>query len=104
METNVIPGDRAIIVNSRVPENIGVVVDVVREYTGGPLGSMTECETLPGVTWVVESLGRKIIKVGRRTGTRFHEQVTAMHDSCLRPLRDSDGVDHISLRRVEEPA
>lgn len=104
--TNVRPGDRAIIVSSRVPANVGIVVEVVEPYAGGPLpgnGPATYRFGSGDVAWVVESLGRKILKLGVVTQELYREQVTAMADECLRPLRDSDSQDEMVSRVGRAP-
>ena len=105
-QNNVMPGDRALIVSSRRPENIGIVVDVIRPYTGGPIAGAALGDYVLSrgeVSWVVESLGRKIAKEGIQTGAIYLEQITAMSDWCLRPLRDGDGVDEMVSRVGRAP-
>lgn len=104
--TNVRPGDRAIIVSSLRPENVGIVVDVLREYLGEKTfarGAGIYVCTDGQPAWFVESLGRKIVKQGTKTGTLFPEQVSVMSDSCLRPLRDSDSEDEMVSRVGRAP-
>lgn len=94
MKLNCKPGDLAVIVSARFPENIGILVSVLRQYIEGehlPGDPFRMYEGPYGVSWVVESVGKPIRKWGEK-GT-YDLQTTVFADVCLRPIRDNDGED-----------
>lgn len=94
MKLNCKPGDLAVIVKSRFPENIGILVSVLRQYVEGehlPGDPFSMYEGPDGVSWVVESVGKPIRKWGKK---KNHDlRTTVFADVCLRPIRDNDGED-----------
>ena len=108
MKTNVRPGDRAIIVKAKYPENHMLVVEVIRQLEPGlhslP-GHVNRTSVLPsdGVVWEVESLGRAVA-VYRRDGV-FSEfaQAVACADSQLRRLPRPDEMDDATPAQDSRP-
>lgn len=97
------PGDLAVVVRCEyTPEMIGMVVTVVRAYTG---------ESIDGVRWGLGADRQRWVIEGSRPlpsrgwhgeGPIFTRQ-RSMPDSAMRPIRDSDGQDE-TLRIAGLPA
>ena len=105
--TNVRPGDRAILVRPRNPENQSMVVEVVREYVypevlPGHYGPHTWPASEKGPWWVIESCGRDFVVTNSLHG-KYLNRTTAARDSSLRPLRDSDSEDEMVSRVGRAP-
>lgn len=86
------PGDRARVVRSLFPENIGKIVVVVRPYDGieqlGKANSHVNVEeSVP--SWVVVPVWNPIKTETR--GVTYFEAVSAYEDFALQPLRDDEG-------------
>lgn len=106
MTTNVKPGERAVVVRSTHPSNLGKVVHVIEqvrpENVVGTMvynvaGHMVIARPDDGVVWVVESLGSPFVGV-RKNGQEVAVMVAPCSDKFLRPLRDTDGTDEAVLR------
>jgi hypothetical protein len=100
MSTNVRPGDKAIVVQSRSVENVGKIVLVLHEAP--PRGSEFALPdgdlmhvTSAGVVWVVETCGGPIHAKYTHGGYARCGQFHAFRDSALRPIRDTDGEDEM---------
>ena len=101
MSTNVRPGDRAIVVKARRPENLGIICEVIES---APVGDHhlspgdAPWRVLPqdGTCWVVECLGRpaaiEVLFGGGVVGVERH-RVTICPDSQLRRLPRPDEMD-----------
>lgn len=99
-QTNVIPGDRAILIRSTIPDNLGVLVDVVSQYAGEKLPDGTWFNMATDrVYWVIESLGRKLVCNGP-SGMLTRHQVAVTDDRSLRRLPDINDEDE-TLKTVE---
>ena len=104
--TNVIPGDKAVVVKSTDSRNLGAIVEVVRPYAPGevlPEHRHPYATKLGDVDWVVESLGRKLFKELALSKEVFEYQVAMFPDACLRPLHNSDGEDQVVSRVGRAP-
>jgi hypothetical protein len=83
------PGDRAKIIKAVCPENVGLVVCVVRSYTDGERIYGTTWAN-DGAAWVVVALGQLI--TSRREGLTTTEpnRTAVLNDVHLVPLDDDD--------------
>lgn len=98
MNTNVRPGDKAIVIKSRLPENLGVIVEVIDYANPGyifPDGKLLLLDTSE-TCWIVESLGRKLKTTIEDTQGRYisedYYQMGVCPDKTLKKLPDSDDV------------
>lgn len=101
MSTNVLPGDRAIIVRARRPENLGIICEVIESAPAGvhyltPGDAPWRVLPEDGPSWVVECLGRpaaiEVLLGDVVVGVERH-QVTTCPDSQLRRLPRPDEMD-----------
>lgn len=99
--TNVVPGQRAVVIRATNPRNLFKLVHVIEqvrpENVVGTMvynvaGHMVIARPDDGVVWVVESLGSPFIGV-RKNGEEVATTIAPCPDKCLRPLRDTDGPD-----------
>lgn len=100
--TNVIPGDRAVIIGHDVLPNVGRIVEVIREYRDGEVleGDDTPYRRPPGApwaAWVVAPLsgGALEVMMFRKTAGRWVEyQTVKRHVIAIADIR---------LRRLPRP-
>lgn len=106
MKTNVKPGDLAIVVMARNPENIGKIVLVVRQAMRGdrnPLPNGEWSKFVPndmsqGPFWYVETQGTDLyINHSPKGVPRVTSRCNWGHfrDACLRPLREGNDDDAV---------
>ena len=86
------PGDRAKIIKALIPENIGLIVCVVRPYRPNEMinGSSWVDSSRP---WVTVSLARGMASTtisGPNMGKTESCRTAVFDDSCLMPLSDDD--------------
>ena len=93
--TNVRPGQKAVIVSSKMcPENLGKVVFIV-EPAPSPddLGCFHWGEkywVTGAPAWIVETLGSPLSSRSTATGAVSWHQARPYSDACLRPLPDDE--------------
>jgi len=101
MKTRCKPGDRAKVIISQVcPENIGLIVVVVRPYQPKEIiDGATWVDNCP--SWVVVSLGRPIFSIREGDNLRIeHQCVAVIPDYALVPLDDDDaGIEAKATKR-----
>lgn len=111
MSTNVRPGDRAIVVKARRPENLGIIVEVIES---APVGDHhlapgdAPWRVLPedGPCWVVECLGRPVaieVLLGDVVVGVERHHVTTCPDSHLRRLPRPDEMDDATPGQDSRP-
>lgn len=86
------PGDRAKVIKARNPENIGLIVCVVRPYKDN---ERIEGSTwvLDGFPWVVVALSRRLAganTIGSSKGSIDFTRSGVIDDAFLVPLDDND--------------
>jgi hypothetical protein len=86
------PGDRAKVINAVNPQNIGLIVCVVRPYKSRETVEGSSWET-NGTSWVVVSLSRSIagiLTMGQPLGKIDFCRTAVFDDANLVPLNDDD--------------
>lgn len=103
--TNVVPGDKAVVIRATNPRNLFKIVLVVEQISpisvAGTMvydvaGNLVIARPDDGVAWVVESLGSPFIAT-RKNGKEVSAMIAPCADKCLRPLRDTDSPDEALL-------
>lgn len=108
---NVKPGDRAIVIKSTYPENISIIVSVVKQIKPGEKvpakGVRNYVSNSPEkLSWVVESLGKSFKynlydDEGRFVRTNLNS-IAVAHDASLRRLPDEEDVKNFDVTNQAE--
>jgi len=97
------PGDRAKVIRAMNPENIGLIVCVIRMYEKNEVFDDATWST-SGTPWAVASIGKPLVTTHLKTLEKTDSYAAVFDDSCLVPLDDNDnGLTATNSRKRKTP-
>ena len=84
------PGDLAIVIRSRTPSNLGLIVEVVRTHSPVDSGIIPMDSNAP--IWLCESKGSHLTWAAAYSIGSRQQNCGPIPDECLRPITDMNAV------------